>query len=309
MSADSRIMVGRRATALWIAFDVAAVFVAVLLGSWIRYDLDIPDSLNRSVVTFALLAGVLQIFIDCLSKPFRRTHRRGSFEETSDLARNAAVLLILLVVLRIVSDRFPVPRSIPAVAPVFALLMMFAARYAVRSYRWGQPGGAPTARRVIVFGAGEGGHQLIRALNRDPEAALLPVAVLDDDPRKRRWRVEGVRVRGGRGRLRDIAAKSDAQVLAIAVPSAEAELLRELRDLAMDSQLQMLVLPPVSKLLTTPTAGDLREINLEDLLGRQRIELDDAAIAEIIRGRRVLVTGAGGSIGAFRPCSPGDAGP
>ena len=107
-----------------------------------------------------------------------------------------------------------------------------------------------------------------------------------------------MRVRGTRGDLEAVAARYDADTLAIAMPSADASLIQDLSDRAAMAGLNVLVLPAMSDMFATPTLGDLRDLNLADLLGRRAIQLDTTAIAERISGKRVLVTGAGGSIGS-----------
>ena len=139
----------------------------------------------------------------------------------------------------------------------------------------------------------------MQSLVRDPSSGIVPVALLDDDPHKARLHFSGVRVRGTRARPRRRRAKHEATTLVIAVPSATSETVRELSALARDCGLDVLVLPPVRELFGgRPTASDLRNLDVADLLGRQPVDLDMAAIADQIGGKRVLVTGAGGSIGS-----------
>src|SRR5262249_20250247 len=155
------------------------------------------------------------------------------------------------------------------------------------------------ADRVIVFGAGEGGTQVINALMRTKESPYYPVALLDDDPRKRNRVINGVRCRGGRDRIHDAARATRAHQLLIAIPSAPADLIRDLAARAADAKLEVKVLPPVHDLLAgSVSLNDIRPISEEDLLGRHQIATDVGSIAGYLRGRRVLVTGAGGSIGS-----------
>jgi len=133
----------------------------------------------------------------------------------------------------------------------------------------------------------------------DPDSGYYPVALLDDDRAKQRLRIDGVRVCGTRTDLAAVAQKYDATAVVVALPLADAELIRSLSDLATAASLDVLVLPPLRDIIGEhPVTGDLRDINLEDLLGRQRITMDTTVIAEHLAGRSVLVTGAGGSIGS-----------
>ena len=105
-------------------------------------------------------------------------------------------------------------------------------------------------------------------------------------------------MRGTRDALEQVADEYGAEVLAIAMPSADADLIRDLSDRADHVGMDVMVLPPVSDLIGRPSLGDLRNLDLADLLGRRAISLDTSAIAASISGKRVLVTGAGGSIGS-----------
>nr|WP_272955425.1 nucleoside-diphosphate sugar epimerase/dehydratase [Pedococcus badiiscoriae] len=207
---------------------------------------------------------------------------------------------LVLTVLVFALHLRPVPRSVPFTAPAFAMLGMFAARFIIRSIRTRQAAlHDGDDQRAIVFGAGEAGRRLTRSLIRDLGSGYTPVALLDDDSAKARLRVEGVKVRGTRTAMGKVAQKHGADTLIIALPQAEARTIRELTLLGEDAGLDVLTLPPVREIIGgRPTAGDLRNVDVADLLGRRPVELDMAVIAEQIAGKRVLVTGAGGSIGS-----------
>ena len=246
---------------------------------------------------------VLQLGFGFLLGPYAVGHLRGSFEEIVDIAKTVAATTATLCLPVWISRPILVPKSVPIIAGAFALVAMLGFRLLVRSWRTRNPVGidpdaAADARRVLVFGAGEGGRQLVRAMVRDRARSYLPVAIIDDDPLKQRLTVEGVRVRGTRAHLEEVADEYDAQVLAIAMPSADADLIRDLSGRADHVGMDVMVLPPVSELIGRPSLGDLRTLDLADLLGRRAITLDSAAIALTISGKRVLVTGAGGSIGS-----------
>ncbi|GGB83703.1 dTDP-glucose 4,6-dehydratase [Knoellia flava TL1] len=280
--------------------DAAIVGVSVMAAAWLRFDMDIALATESSILAFAGVAATVQLVVGLTAGLVQHQHRRGSFEETSQVAWSTLVVGLALVGVRIVTDWFPVPRSLPFIVPVVSLVGMFALRFVVRSYRWGRHRMNDDDEAVIVYGAGEGGRQLIRALTRDTSTSgkLVPVAVIDDDPRKRRMHIDGLRVVGGADRLAEVVDRTDATTLAVAMPSLPAERLREIRDLARAHQLELLVLPPVGRLLGPASGADLHKLNLEDLLGRQRITMDPASISASITGKRVLVTGAGGSIGS-----------
>jgi FlaA1/EpsC-like NDP-sugar epimerase len=176
---------------------------------------------------------------------------------------------------------------------------MFAVRFLIRSWRSRHTMSRENERRVIVFGAGDACRRLLRSMMRDENSGFFPVALLDDDRYKQRLSIDGVRVRGTRQDIDRVAQQYDATALVVALPLADAELIREVTDLASAAGLDVLILPPLRDIIGGhPTAYDLRDVNLEDLLGRRPVSMDTTVIAEQLAGRRVLVTGAGGSIGS-----------
>lgn len=152
---------------------------------------------------------------------------------------------------------------------------------------------------VVVFGAGDGGAQIVRAMLNNEASAYVPVAILDDSPEKQNLRIYGVPVVGTRRELVEVAKRSGASLVVIAIPSAGAQTVEAIRDVAVNGGLTVRLLPPVLELVDGMVSlGDIREISEADLLGRRMIDTDVEAIATYLRGASVLVTGAGGSIGS-----------
>jgi FlaA1/EpsC-like NDP-sugar epimerase len=194
----------------------------------------------------------------------------------------------------------PVPASTPVVGAALALVLMLGVRYLRRLHRERmlRPD-ASVATPVLLFGAGTAAHDLLRSMLHDPGCRYLPVGLIDDDPDKRRVRVYGVDVLGSRNDIPDVVARTGARIVIFAVTNADAELVREVRGIAMAVGVSFKVLPSVSELLNHRVdVADVRDPQLSDLLGRHQIETDLDSIAGYLTGKRVLVTGAGGSIGS-----------
>ena len=176
---------------------------------------------------------------------------------------------------------------------------MIGFRLVIRSQREGavRP---RTGQRTLVFGAGDAGDQLIRSMLGDPDSPYLPVGLLDDDPTKRHARIRGVRMLGGRDRIAAAAAATVAEVLVIALPSAGSALVRDISQRATAAGPVGEGAAPRSPTCSTGGSGirDVRDIDVADLLGRRQIDTNVDEIADYLRGKRVLVTGAGGSIGS-----------
>ena len=282
---------------LWAGVDLLVVVCAVFLAAWLRYDFR-ADAFTLPVAKFAALAASAHLVLGAWMGPYATGHLRGSYEEIVDLTRTVALWAAPLQVITILGPWALGPRSLPFTTGTAALLGMFGARFVLRAIRSRIDPKGVAETRVIVFGAGEGGRQLVRALVRDPASRMTPVGLLDDDRSKKRMRIDGVRVLGGSDDLARVAAHHEATTLAIAVPSASPTLVKKLRDSAQDAGLDTQILPRASELLGHIGGSDLRSLDLADFLGRRPIELDASAITDTISGKTVLVTGAGGSIGS-----------
>lgn len=282
----------------WAGVDVLVVVVAVFLAAMLRYDFDVDLAFSQPIAWLALIAVAAHFFIGTLTGPYAVGHLRGSYEEIVDIGRTVLLWMMPLLLLSILVPYDLGPRSLPLTVGAMSLLGMSGARFVMRAHHSRRRNGTPSESRVLVFGAGEGGRQLVRAIVRDASSDMTPVGLLDDDRSKRRMRIDGVRVLGTSRDLVAIAAETDATTLAIAIPSASPELVTRLKDAAVEADLETLILPRTSELLGQIGGGDLRSLDLADFLGRRPIELDASAIADTISGRTVLVTGAGGSIGS-----------
>jgi FlaA1/EpsC-like NDP-sugar epimerase len=292
----------RRRTVVCVAVDSLAWAVALAFATWVRY-YDLPGSRIRlgGLALTVALAVAFQGVAGTVSGLYLGRWRLGSFDEVAALVRTAVVATVALFLFDLwIGPARLVPRSVPLSAGAVALVLQGAARYGWRSsdHRRRRPAGEDVVP-TLVFGAGEGGAQVIAAMLRNPASPYVPVGLLDDDPAKRHLSIMGVPVVGGRDRMRDAAAKLNAQALLIAIPSADAALVSELSQLAAGCDLPVKVLPSVSELLGSEVGvGDIRDVTAADLLGRHEITTDLEGIAEYLTGKRVLVTGAGGSIGS-----------
>jgi FlaA1/EpsC-like NDP-sugar epimerase len=284
---------------IWVLIDGGIWFVAVYGATWLRFDLTRTDMLVDTTLAFAVAAMVGHIVLGALIGPYRVGHSRGSFEETTDLVYTGMVITGVLLAWAMIADPQVLPRSVPVVAGALALVGMCAVRFLIRSWRSRHTSSQENERRVIVFGAGSAGRRLLRSMMRDEQSGFFAVALLDDDRAKQRLSIDGVRVRGTRNDIAEVASRYDATALVVALPTLDAELIRQLSDLATAAGLDVLVLPPLREIIGgSPTTYDLRDVKLEDLLGRRPVSMDTTVIAEQLAGRRVLVTGAGGSIGS-----------
>lgn len=283
----------------WLAlWDSLSWVLAIWAATWVRYEFDVSSIDIAGVWTTLPIVIAVQVLVGLWQGLYLGRWRLGSFEEIEALLK--AVVLSAVVLFIVVYPTRWVPISVPLAAVFIALVSMAAVRYSWRVLidRGRRPSGDGAAR-VLVFGAGDGADQVITAMLRDPASPYLPVAILDDDPRKSHLRIRTVRVQGTKADIETLAVELRADVLLIAIPSADGPLVRELAEIGERAGLRVMAVPTVSDLFADSIGvDDIRPLTTADLLGRREIDTDIGGIADYLTGRRVLVTGAGGSIGS-----------
>jgi FlaA1/EpsC-like NDP-sugar epimerase len=287
---------------LRVLVDCAVWFLALYAAALLRLDFDLDRLDGFHIAILLPIAWTGQATIGWYYGLYRGRWINGSFDEVAALGRTAFATTVALLAVDLLFPRTrPAPASAVIGAGLLAFLAMGGARYAARHILENQRRTKPDARRkrAIIFGAGDGGERTIRAMIYDDHSPYVPVALLDDDPNKRSLTVRGVKVIGDRTALREAAETYGAKALVIAVPTGDGALVRELSDLAREVGLEVRVVPPVRELLGGDVhVKDIRKPTEADLLGRHKVETDLHAVSEYITGKKVVVTGAGGSIGS-----------
>lgn len=208
---------------------------------------------------------------------------------------------LLLIVLPLLLPGFIIPRSIPFILLLLMLIGGAAPRLLVRTWLWHRQRQAQSAPLipVLVYGAGEAGLQIVRELTHNAQLGLEVVGFVDDDPDKQHLYISDLPVLGGRAELLELIRSYRVGQVIIAMPSAPGKVVRELVDICKEAQVQVRTMPALFELLNGPIqVQQLREVRIEDLLRREPARIDDRAVRAMVQGKRVLVTGAGGSIGS-----------
>jgi FlaA1/EpsC-like NDP-sugar epimerase len=299
----SRQLVRRVSRLAWVRSAVEAGYdtVAWMSGLLITAGAAGPDGPRMIRAVLGGVAGIFVIVTGCglAAGLYRRRYLRGSRDEVRAVivAGVLSACVLMAVCVTFGGGRQVLPSS--ALTASFAIAAMLGGRYVNFAGRLRSRAPAPTAEKIIVFGAGDAGTQLIGRLCVRPGAAYRPVAILDDDPLKRRLRIHGVPVLGGRAQLAEVAASTGARVLVIAIAGRSGRVVRDLTEVAEGCGVVPKVIPSVMELLTGGARIEgVRDPRISDLLGRPAASTDVAAVREYVAGKRVLVTGAGGSIGA-----------
>ena len=195
------------------------------------------------------------------------------------------------------------PRSFPFIYTVVLFLIMAASRVAYRQVRRNiiarNAAKDGKLRRTMLIGAGDGAVLVIRDLENNPHARNRVLCLIDDDPAKKGSRVRGIKVVGGRERIIEAAKRYDIEDIIFCIPSAPDRLRNEILEICSRTGAQLKTLPSLDKLISGElTLTQIKNVSIEDLLGRTQVHTDNAAIRDKIQGKTVLVTGGGGSIGS-----------
>ena len=282
-------------------FDIVAWGCAASLAALFRMDLDMERVDWPHVAVLWVGLSVVSTAVSRLVGLHRGRAPLASLEEMWALGIVTSATGLVAFGANLAVHPHWLPQSIPLISFFLALVLMAFGR---ASWQHAADSGAvldhdENAVPVLIMGAGRAGRQLIRSMLTTPDAAWRPVALLDDDPHKRYLRLQGVPVSGTSLDLAAVAASTGATTLVVAIPSLSAARLAQVTATALDVGMRVKVLPGVADLLADRAqVDDIRDLDIEDLLGRRQIETDVGSIAGYLTGQRVLVTGAGGSIGS-----------
>lgn len=271
------------------------------LGAYIlRFNLEaVPDWFWQQALNSLLLVVPVQASIFWLFGLYRGVWRFASLPDMIRIGKSVlSGLLIITLLLWLTRDFAGIPRSVPVLYGILLMIFLSLPRMVYRFIK-DQGVRSKSAQRVLVVGAGSAGEMLVRDLLRDTQRAYLPVAFVDDDASKRGREIHGVRVMGNCRKLPRIARKLAADLIMLAVPSADKFQMQRIIAAVEETGLPFRTVPPLKELMSGNVRVDqLREVMIEDLLGRDPVALDWQAIKKGLSGRSVLITGAGGSIGS-----------
>ena len=191
------------------------------------------------------------------------------------------------------------PLSVVGMGSVLAFLGFGAIRFQNRLFAFRRRAVSSGRTRVLLVGAGDAGEMILRDLLRNEHLGLQPIAVVDDNRRKIGLELHGVPILGNRAAIPSLVQSLGIDQVLLAIPSATSQLVRDVAAQCEEAEVTLRVLPSVREIVGGRiTVRDIRDLQIEDLLGRQQVETDLEAVASLLRGRRVVVLGAGGSIGS-----------
>jgi FlaA1/EpsC-like NDP-sugar epimerase len=282
------------------ALDASSWAVALILAETLRYEFNIMRIIWMPLLVVCAAACLVQLLVGWMFFLYRGRHPYGSFAELRALLWAVlATTAVIGVPVVLYGTQLSIPRSTVSIALPIAFIFMGGVRYVKRLLVEQSQAPSEDAENVLVYGAGYVGASLVRRMQTDNRSPFRAVGLIEDDPAKRHVWLHGVRVLGTRSMMSEVTKAANATILIVAIARADASLLREISDAGSAAGLRVMVLPPWEDVMRGKLRlNDLRDISIEDLIGRHPVDTQVESIAGYLAGKRVLVTGAGGSIGS-----------
>jgi len=297
-----------------MAVDGLLFVAAYILAFELRVERLGTDQWNTIAITIAPLV-LMKISVYHFMGSYRSIWRYSGLTDLEELLRGTLACGVGVVAVGFMMPKgIDLPRSVPFIDMALSLLFTGGARMSVRvlheSSASSQSGrslpmrlisgrSSSGARRALIIGAGDAGEMMVREMFRSARMDYAPVAFVDDDPVKLGSSIHGVPVLGGRAEIPRLVQQLGIKDILIAIPSARGKTVREIVQVCKNTTAGLKILPDLTRLQDGKVhVSDLRQVQVEDLLGREPAALDLNLISSYLRGKRILVTGAGGSIGS-----------
>jgi len=291
---------------IWqLVADGGLVAFAWFLAFQLRFDHGVPRFYETLFERTILIVVAIKLAVFVVFGFYNHWWRYVSTRDMWRIARGVTVACLvadLTVYLLSPVHHIRLPRSIAALDWLLTLALVAGGRLLVRTImeRPSPAGLVARGKEVLVVGAGDAAQLIVREMLKSNALGYTPIGLIDDDPRKKNLRLHGVRVLGTTSDLRHILRESKPDEVLIAIPSAAGETRQEIVNVTLEEGVPVKTLPGLYELIAGDTnlAAQIRPVQVEDVLGREPIEVDLESVASYLADQTVLVTGAGGSIGS-----------
>ncbi|MGQ7771684.1 polysaccharide biosynthesis protein [Bacillus sp. WC2507] len=287
----------RKRLSLLILLDSFIVLTAVYLSYWFIH----PNVLNKIPMTVVISSITLlcshHVFA-AIYKLYNKAWEYASIGELKQIFKSITLSIIVTAIVQQIINHDIYVRIL-VIAWMLHLLLIGGSRFVWRMFRDTYITKAADKKRTLIIGAGSAGTMVVRQLQHNREADLYPIAFVDDDRNKQKLEIYNVPVIGTTNYIKEVVEDNDIEHIIIAIPSLNRKQINEIFEKCRKTKAKTQIVPMLEDLLDgTVSVNEVRDVQVEDLLGREPIQLDDAGIVEKIAGKTILVTGAGGSIGS-----------
>lgn len=290
-----------------MSYDVCAVFAASMLALFVRFELrfdEIPLQFLENAWKSLPAIAVVTILIFWIFRLYSSLWSYAGAVEMMYLASACIVSSVLNMILMLLSHPetgYPVPRSYYVLYGMFLLFLVFVSRYSYRAARAmkNRLRSKTEKRNVLVIGAGEAGNALIKEIKNSRYVNKQVVGVIDDDKNKIGSYIQGTKIIGDRSTIAEFAELLHVNEIIVAMPSASPKAIKEILDISKETGCDLKRLPGIYQLVNGDVSiSELKDVDVNDLLGRDPVEVDLESILGYVADKVILVTGAGGSIGS-----------
>ncbi len=289
-----------------MVYDVMAINISYFIALWIRFDgvfSEIPEKYLDPYVYFIPIYTLISLIIFYLLRMYHSVWEYVSVRELMRAALGSvAASIVHIVLITLIFGRMPI--SYYLWGTCFQVLLLLAARFSYRIFSavpqlFGTDTGNHSYHRVMIIGAGDAGRMLLENIQKTRANKDRVVCMIDDDPNKQNRYFDGVQIVGSRDDILHSVEKFNIDRIYIAMPSASKENIRDIVNICKETGCETKTLPDFYQYVNSGiTAGALKDVSVEDLLGRDPINTDMQEVYDLIRGKTILVTGGGGSIGS-----------
>jgi len=281
--------------------DLLLITAALCFSFLLRFDFSIPPAEVGLLKECLLVVLVVKPLVFIATGFYLNIWRYASLQDAIEMFKGVLFSSVLALFTVLFLRQFaPIPRSIFLIDAILLFSFLAASRLVWRVFRENfRSGNDSEGPRALIVGAGEAGSMLLKEIRRYPHSTYNIIGYVDDDLEKRGLKLHGVPVLGGTKQLKTLIRTNEIEDVIIAMPSADGKLLRQVVDSCKNENVTFRALPSISNLINGKiTVSQIKKVDIEDLLGRDEVVLDRELIGGYLAGKRVLITGAGGSIGS-----------
>lgn len=291
---------------LFLIYDICMIQICSFLALWIRFDLStksIPSQYISAVTSYSVILTVTTVLVFALFRLYSIMWSSAGIIELESIVAACGVTFIL----QILGMRFlciEVPRSYHILWLLFITAFVGISRMSYRALRLagrhlGRKRDAAVKKRIMIVGGGQAGTLLIKELNSSEKAPGIPICIIDDDRNKNGKYINGVPIRGTREEIPELAEKYNIEEIYIAIPTVTSVERKKILEICQRTKCSLKILPGLYQLMSGEVGiSKLRDVEIDDLLGREPIKVSLNEIMGYVKGKVVLVTGGGGSIGS-----------
>lgn len=286
---------------IFVVLDIILINLAYVLALYLRFDGPIPPVYMKAYINNAVALTLVKILVFYSFKLYKSIWKFASIDEMIEIVLASVVANAIAITYMTIAE-VKLPRSIYLMVPILDMAFIGGIRFSYRALtrvKNGVPKNIEDYKRVLIVGAGSAGAMIIKELRNHNTLKSMPVAIVDDDPKKKGQNINGIPVLGDRGDIAKICKKEKVDEIIIAIPSANKKEIREIVTESRNTRCKTKIVPGMYELIDGQVSiKEIRDVEIEDLLGREEVDLDMNEICGYVKNKIILVTGGGGSIGS-----------